>query len=269
MNSLNATPKQDDAHEVRRLMTNKRNYDDGCGMAHALELIGERWAILIIRELLMGPRRFTDLRAGLPTISPNVLTQRLEELERSSIVVRRKLAPPGVAWVYELTNWGHELEPVLLALGCWALRSPTFPEKRSISANSFALGLRSMFHPAAAGELEAAIELHVDDQTFRATIRSGKIEVETGAADQPDVVVTGNPNVLVAVMHRGQSLAKALRDGELRLEGDEGKLRAFFGAFRAPAPAVPTFPAAPRLSGRRLPRKVPSGSRTKQARRQM
>ena len=94
-------------------MAGKRSYDDGCAAAHALDLVGERWALLVVRELVLGPRRFTDLRAGLPGISPNVLTQRLEELEQGSVVRRRKLPPPAASWVYELTEWGAQLEGVL------------------------------------------------------------------------------------------------------------------------------------------------------------
>src|SRR6266516_1629899 len=101
----------------KRSTVTKRSYDDGCAAAHALDLVGERWALLIVRELVLGPKRFTDLRAGLPSISPNVLTQRLSELEQAAIVRRRKLAPPAGAWVYELTKWGLELEPVVIALG--------------------------------------------------------------------------------------------------------------------------------------------------------
>src|SRR5258708_16049454 len=89
----------------------KRSYDDGCAAAHALDLIGERWALLVVRELVLGPKRFTDLRAGLPRISPNVLTQRLEELERASVVRRRKLSPPAAACVYRLTDCGLQLAP--------------------------------------------------------------------------------------------------------------------------------------------------------------
>src|SRR5437870_6143387 len=106
-------------------MTAKRDYDDGCAAAHGLALVGERWALLVVRELVLGPKRFTDLRAGLPGISPNVLAQRLEELEQVAIVRRRKMAPPAAAWVYELTEWGLELERVIMALGRWGARSPT------------------------------------------------------------------------------------------------------------------------------------------------
>src|SRR2546430_1285561 len=101
-----------------------RSYQDGCAAAHGLDLVGERWALLVVRELILGPKRFTDLRAGLPGVSANVLTQRLAELEESGIVQRRKLPPPAAAWIYELTPWGLELEPVIMALGLWASRSP-------------------------------------------------------------------------------------------------------------------------------------------------
>src|SRR5262245_56411343 len=111
-------------------MTTKRQYDDGCGTAHALELVGERWALLIIRELLLGPKRFTDLRHDLPGISPNVLSQRLSELEEASIIIRRRLPPPAPVAAYEVTAWGRELEPLIQQFGRWAARSPTFPEGR-------------------------------------------------------------------------------------------------------------------------------------------
>ena len=105
-------------------MARTRTQVDGCGIAHAAELIGQRWALIVVRELLLGPKRFTDLRAGIPDISPNVLAQRLRELEQSGIVRRRKLAPPAATQVYELTDWARQLEPAILALGRWASNSP-------------------------------------------------------------------------------------------------------------------------------------------------
>ena len=97
-------------------MVTIRSYEDGCAAAHALDLIGERWALLVVRELLLGPKRFTDLRAGLPNVSPNVLAQRLRELEQAGVVRRRKLPPPAASKVYELTEWGMELEPVIVVI---------------------------------------------------------------------------------------------------------------------------------------------------------
>src|SRR5918997_5673996 len=106
-------------------MATMRTYCDGCAAAHALDLVGERWALLVVRELLLGPKRFTDLRAGLPSASPNVLAQRLRELEEAGVVRRRKLPPPAASRVYELTDWGMELEPVIIGLGRWGARSPS------------------------------------------------------------------------------------------------------------------------------------------------
>src|SRR5215468_6255857 len=142
-------------------MEAKRSYGDGCGIAHALDLIGERWALLVVRELLLGPKRFTDLRAGLPNASPNVLSQRLRELEQAAIVRRRKLPPPAGSWVYELTDWGRELHPTMILLGSWALRSPTFPEDAPVGDDSVVLSLQTFFDPAAAKDLNARYELRL------------------------------------------------------------------------------------------------------------
>src|SRR5687768_6063051 len=140
-----------------------RTYGDGCGIAHALDLVGERWALLVVRELLLGPKRFTDLRDGLPNASPNVLSQRLRELEQAEIVRRRKLPPPAATWVYELTDWGRELKPVAIALGTWALRSPTFPETAPVGTDSVILALGTFFDTSAAGDLTSGYELRLGE----------------------------------------------------------------------------------------------------------
>src|SRR4051812_9347702 len=133
------------------LVATMRTYGDGCGIAHALDLVGERWALLVVRELLLGPKRFTDLRTGLPNVSPNVLAQRLRELEAAAIVRRRKLPPPAGSWTYELTEWGHELEPIAMSLGTWALRSPAFGGNDApVSLDSVILALGTFFDAAAA-----------------------------------------------------------------------------------------------------------------------
>src|SRR5919201_5435813 len=142
-------------------MAIKRTYDDGCAAAHALDLVGERWALLVVRELLLGPKRFTDLRAGLPHASPNVLAQRLRELEEAGITRRRKLPPPAGSWVYELTEWGSELEPVIMELGRWGARSPSRPCDAGMSIDSLILALRTTFDPDAAGDLSATYELRL------------------------------------------------------------------------------------------------------------
>src|SRR5918992_372648 len=151
-------------------MATLRTYCDGCAAAHALDLVGERWALLVVRELLLGPKRFTDLRAGLPNVSPNVLAQRLRELERAGVVRRRKLPPPAASRVYELTDWGLELEPVVVCLGRWGARSPSRPRDAELGVDSLVLSLRTMFDPRAAGDLEASYELRLGEDVFRAEV---------------------------------------------------------------------------------------------------
>ena len=146
-----------------------RTYGEGCAAAHALDLVGERWALLLVRELLLGPKRFTDLRAGIAHGSPNVLAQRLRELEQAGIVRRRTLPPPAASRVYELTDWGLELEPVVTALGRWGARSPAMPHGTPMSLDSHVLAMRTMFDPARAG-FDATYGLRLDDVDFRARV---------------------------------------------------------------------------------------------------
>src|SRR5215216_3509915 len=136
-------------------MARTRSHRDGCGIAHASELLGQRWALLVVRELLLGPKRFTDLRTGIPDVSPNVLGQRLRELEQAGIVRKRKLAPPAAAQVYELTEWGAQLEPAVLALGRWASGSPSFPRDAKMGPDSLVLALKATFDPGPAEGLDA------------------------------------------------------------------------------------------------------------------
>jgi len=217
-------------------MSPKRSNGDGCAAAHGLDLVGERWALLVVRELLLGPKRFTDLRAGLAGISPNVLTQRLEDLERSAIVRRRKLPPPAAAWVYELTPWGLELEPVVTALGRWAARSPFLPQG-TLNVDSLILSFRTMFSPAAAAGLSATIELHIGQDRFQARIRRGQLELVRGSAGAADATIEGDSMALASVTYGGRKLAEALRAGDISIEGDKATARRFFTLFPLPAPA--------------------------------
>ncbi|MEQ8695270.1 MAG: winged helix-turn-helix transcriptional regulator [Bauldia litoralis] len=223
-------------------MAGKRSYDDGCATAHALELIGERWALLVVRELVLGPKRFGDLRKGLPGISPNVLTQRLQELEAASVVVRRRLPQPASVWVYDLTNWGRELEPLIREIGRWAARSPTLPMDRPMSVNSVILSFRTMFEPARARSFALTIALTLDGQQFRATVAYGALDIEPGETDAPTAAIDADPNALARVVYGGGSLDAALEQGLLRIEGDRTAVERFVTLFplpeRAPATAV-------------------------------
>src|SRR5215210_6639008 len=154
-------------------MATTRTYDDGCAAAHALDLVGERWALLVVRELLLGPKRFTDLRAGLPNVGPDVLAQRLRELEASGVVRRRKLAPPSGARVYELTEWGSDLEPVILGLGRFGSRAPFPAGDAELGPDAFAIALKTVFDADAADGLDATVELRVGEDRFVARVAGG------------------------------------------------------------------------------------------------
>ena len=212
-------------------MTTRRTYGEGCGIAHALDLVGERWALLVVRQLLLGPKRFTDLRAGIPHVSPNVLSERLRELERAGVVVRRTLGPPAASRVYELTEWGRELEPAVLALGRWGSRSPQFPAHVGMSADAQMLALLTVFDRNAARELEATVELRLGEQRFSARTGDGGLAIAQGEARDPDAVIETDQASLADVLWGGRRLAEARRSGDVRVEGDVGTAERFLALF--------------------------------------
>ena len=224
-------------------MATMRTYCDGCAAAHALDLVGERWALLVVRELLLGPKRFTDLRAGLPGVSPNVLAQRLRELEAAGVVRRRKLPPPAASRVYELTDWGMELEPVIIRLGRWGARSPSRPRDAGLGVDSLILSFRTMFDPRAAEGLNASYELRFGEDRFRAEVAEGRFEVTRGAANRPGAIIEADPATLAALVYEGRELAEALDSGEIKIEGDRSAVERFLSLFPLPEPAAPAVGA--------------------------
>jgi DNA-binding HxlR family transcriptional regulator/putative sterol carrier protein len=225
-------------------MATKRTYGDGCATARALDLVGERWALLVVRELLLGPKRYTDLRRGLPNASPNVLSERLRELERDGVVQRRKLPPPAGSRVYELTDWGHELEETVMSLGRWAARSPTPPTDAPIaSVDSIILALRGRFDPGAAHGLRASYELRLGEDRFRIEVADDEIEAARGGADHADATIDTDPDTLDAVLWGSRSLADAQRSGKMRIEGDKAAVERFIRLFPVPEPAAAVSPA--------------------------
>ena len=220
-------------------MSTTRTYGDACGIPRALDRVGERWALLIVRELVLGPKRFTDLKTGLPNASPNVLSQRLRELEQDGVVRRRKLPPPAAARVYELTDWGLELEPVLSALGRWGARAPLGPPEDGMSLDAHILSLRTLFDPELAADVSVRLDLRLGDQRFRAEVSDGRLEIEPGEARDPDAVVDTDAGTLLAVAHGRRELKAALRVKELEIEGDRGAVERFLGLFTLPEPYAP------------------------------
>lgn len=215
----------------------KRRYDDACASAHGMDLIGERWAMPVIRELLMGPRRFGDLKKSLNGISANVLTQRLEGLEAAGILGRRKLPPPASVQVYELTPWGYEAAPIFQALGRWAVRSPRHDPSRPFSPVSLMLSLRTMCRPERADRAAAAIELRMGEETFFWSLKDGQVNIGRGAASDPDAIVTGAPTAIAAVVYGGRPLEDAIASGDLQVEGDRALVSGLPNLFPLPAKA--------------------------------
>jgi DNA-binding HxlR family transcriptional regulator len=219
-------------------MATMRTYGDGCAIARALDLIGERWALLVVRELLLGPKRYTDLRKGLPNASPNVLSQRLQELERAGVVWRRKLPPPAGSRVYELTDWGRDLEQIVISLGHWASRSPTPPTPAPIaSADSIILALRARFDSGAAQGLRKTYDLRLGEDRFRIAVAGGELEATRADAEDADATIDTDPDTIGGVLWAGQSLADAQRSGKLSIDGDRAAVERFVRLFPVPEPA--------------------------------
>jgi DNA-binding HxlR family transcriptional regulator len=213
-------------------MTGKRTYGDPCGVARALDVVGERWALLVVRELLLGPKRFTDLRAGMPHLSPDVLSQRLRELEQAGVLRRDKLPPPSASQVYELTDWGRELEPVVLGLGRWGSRAPFPTGDATLGVDSLLIALRTLYDPRLAdGLLGSSFELRVGDQRFEARPEDGELEVTRGAATDPVAIIATDPGTLEHVLWHGHPLATA----DLSITGDREAAVRFLTMFPLPS----------------------------------
>lgn len=206
----------------------KRRYDDACGTAHALELIGDRWTLLVLRELLLGGRRFSQLRADLPGLSANVLTQRLGELEERGLVRRRTLPPPASAQVYEATSWGLEVEPVIQALGRWAARSPRHDPTLPLSGVSILLSFRTMFDERRARKLDATIGFVFGRDRYVARVRKGRIKVAQGEVEDCDAVISAAPTTLAAVVYGGAPIDL------LGISGDRALVERFVTLFVLP-----------------------------------
>ena len=182
-----------------------------------MELLGDRWAMLVLRELAYGPRRFSDLKADLPGISANVLTQRLGEFERRGLVRKSKLPPPASVQVYEATSWGLEAIPFIASLGRWAARSPWHDPTLQMSHVSVIMSLQTLLSPALAEGLDARVGFNFGEVSYVTTIRGGRLDVERRKADDCDVEFTGTPSQIAAVIHGGAPLETIEVRGDMEL----------------------------------------------------
>jgi DNA-binding HxlR family transcriptional regulator len=215
-------------------MATQRTYEDSCGVAHALDLVGERWALLVVRELMLGAKRFGDIKDGLPGISANVLSHRLDELGRSGLVTRRKLPKPAAVWVYELTDWARELEPVMQIFGRWAARDPKHRKDLHFGVTSLVLSLRTNFDATLADGVKLTIQLHTQDEAYVATVARKKLCIEPGEADTPDATISGDPRMFAAVTYGGRPLSDAVAAGDLTVTGDADAARLFLSLYTLP-----------------------------------
>jgi DNA-binding HxlR family transcriptional regulator len=196
-----------------------RTYNDLCGIARALDVVGDRWALLVVRELLLGPKRFTDLRGGLPGASPDMLSARLRELEQAGVVRRGTLPPPAASRVYELTERGHGLAPVLRELGRWGSLVPPARGTR-LGVDAAVLALPSLFDAEAAGDLDARFGLVLDGEPFTAEVSGGRLLVGRGAPPGATATLTTDPMTFAALLWQGLDLVRAARAGDAEVEGD-------------------------------------------------
>jgi DNA-binding HxlR family transcriptional regulator len=216
-----------------------RDYGQHCGLAHALDLIGGRWALLIVRELLTGPKRFKELQGGLPGIPTNILTGRLRELEDAGIVVRRVQAGPGGAVVYGLTDYGQELEQTVLTLGRWGGKSLAPPrEGEFVPVSALALALRAAFRPPASREPKRRYELRIDGTSIRVGVNGAHATVPDTAPGPADVVIEAEALDISELLMGRLDIDTATSSGRVRIDGDAADARHFFELFQLAADAM-------------------------------
>ena len=206
----------------------KRRYDDACGLAHALELVGERWAMLVLRELAYGPRRFSELKADLQGISANVLTQRLTELEARGLVRKLRLPPPASVQVYQATEWGLEAVQMIASLGRWAARSPAHDPTLPMSHVSIIMSLQTLLSPVLAGNLDVRVGFRLGDADYVTHLHDGRLDVKRGDIENCTVTFTGSPTDVAAVIHGGAPFDL------IRIEGDMDLAKRFVKLFPLP-----------------------------------
>ena len=218
-------------------MAGKRSYGDPCGIARALDVLGERWALLVVRELVLGPKRYTDLRAHLPGIATDVLSQRLRQLEQAGVLRSVALEAPAAGRVYELTERGLDLKPVLHALGRWGSHKGFEGVDHEMTVDALAVALETVFEPANAAGLDATVALVIDSDPLVAEIQDGTLEIRRGTAEDPDSRIEASVEALREVLWRGHALPEAEASGEVTIVGSRTVVRRFLKLFPSAGPA--------------------------------
>jgi DNA-binding HxlR family transcriptional regulator len=209
-----------------------KEYGQFCGLSHALDLIGSRWTLMIVRELLLGPKRYSELENGLPGIPTNVLSARLRELEDDGLVERRLLPRPANSVVYELTEYGHELEEPLLRLGHWGAKSLSVPKSSDyVGSSALTLGLRALFHPEAARGVHTSFEVPGPDFVVQGRIDDGVLTVPSPCPEPPELSIQGDPATMLELFHKRESAANAIAAQRITIDGSLDDAERFFEIF--------------------------------------
>ncbi|SHN47343.1 winged helix-turn-helix transcriptional regulator [Cryptosporangium aurantiacum] len=212
-------------------MTQQRAYGQFCGLARGLEIAGERWALLIVRDLLVGPRRYTDLRRGLPRIPTNILAARLKELEAAGVVERTVLPRPAGSVVYRLTEYGADLEPVVIALSRWGARALGEPrEEEIVTPASMIMAMRTTFRAERAEGVTVDYELRMGEIALHLRVEDGALAAAEGPSPEPDLVIEAGPAIR-ALMAREVTPKEAIADGSVAVTGDPALLDRFVELF--------------------------------------
>jgi DNA-binding HxlR family transcriptional regulator len=201
-----------------------RSYQDQCGIARALDVLGERWSLLIVRELLLGPQRFSELRRVLANTSSNIIADRLRELEANGVIRRRQIPAPAASWVYELTPWGRELEPIVLALGLWGLTCPRPPAPAVLGPTTVLLYLRTRACPEP-GDPPATVVVELEGQAWTIQSGEGEMAVHVGQAPTADATLRTSPSTLMDLIGAPAKLRSAIHSGAATVSGDQERIR--------------------------------------------
>ena len=215
----------------------KRSYNQYCAIAHALDIVGERWTLLVVRELLIGPKRFTDFISNLPGIGTNLLASRLKELEGAEVIERKALPPPAASTVYELTELGQGLEPVITALHQWGSKTQEAPRDGDHFRPGWSvIAMKYAFRPEAARGLKETYEYRIGNEVFNARIDDGTIQTRQGYSENPDLIITTDAETYSAIAMQRLTLMDAVESGAVQVEGDADALRRSAEIFGLPAP---------------------------------
>ncbi len=209
----------------RTPQSSRRSYDQYCAVARGLDVIGDRWTLLLVRDLLLGPKRYKDLLTGLPGIGTNLLADRLKELEAAGLVERSKLPPPAGSAVYQLTESGQALESVMTPLGRWGARFLGPPSRTDVMVpRAYFVAMRGVFNPEAAAGLSETYEVRIADLVFEIRVEDGRLSTREGQASDPVAVLTMDVETLNALMFRLLTPAAALANGRVAIKGDSSAL---------------------------------------------